>query len=63
MTLVQHQANDQAQDHGQDMQKRGLRTSWTVHNVEGHFELPSECVKYILVRDKVSFIKQFYNKV
>ncbi|KAI3514420.1 hypothetical protein L1887_12805 [Cichorium endivia] len=48
LTLVQHQSNDQPQE----MHKRGLRTSWTVHYVDGHFELPSECVKYILIRDK-----------
>ncbi|KAJ9548061.1 hypothetical protein OSB04_020604 [Centaurea solstitialis] len=47
------------------MHKRGLRTSWTVHYVDGYFELPSECVKYILIRDKLTETSsmQFYHHI
>lgn len=57
MTLVQHQSQDQAHEQKQKGPKRGLRTSYTVHYVDGQFELPTECVNYILIRDKVPLIK------
>ncbi|KAI3742222.1 hypothetical protein L1987_59902 [Smallanthus sonchifolius] len=53
LTLVQHQGHEEEHDERpQGMRKRGLRTSWTVHYVHGNFDLPTECVNYILVRDK-----------
>ncbi|KAI3801290.1 hypothetical protein L1987_29394 [Smallanthus sonchifolius] len=50
---VQHRGHEEEHDERpQGMGKRGLRTSWTVHFVHGNFDLPIECVNYILVRDK-----------
>ncbi|KAK1420686.1 hypothetical protein QVD17_22492 [Tagetes erecta] len=50
---VQHQEHDEKHvQRQQEMHKRGLRTSWTDHYVDGHFDLPFECVNYIVVRDK-----------
>ncbi|KAL8236689.1 hypothetical protein R6Q59_017770 [Mikania micrantha] len=51
LTLVQH-GGEHDDQRPQGMHKRGLRTSWTIHHVDGHFDLPTECVNYILVRDK-----------
>ncbi|KAL8191767.1 hypothetical protein R6Q57_028498 [Mikania cordata] len=51
LTLLQH-GGEHDDKLPQGMYKRGLRTSLTIHHVDGHFDLLTECVNYILVRDK-----------